>query len=918
MEVLHGIWHPTKNQIGLWIETKDKIYAPNKQLASGIVGKVNILLPTHNTAAVASPLIAREYNLDTPDKLDWQYHQVGCLYVNPSIIKNIFSAESLRFAPDFVYWQQIIDVVSEILEHELYIPSINQNNEPVWTTYHPDVELLAKQMPEICRYIDNNCYSNIGLLRHFFDHTVTNLVKTTYLSNDQSRIISGTFLESFFNSKTKKFSDLDKEHWLTWKSALDHNKHNICIKLEAPENRDSQWSLAVLKKSDNDQSKYEIINNRWHDCLSDLGLAMRIYPDLERAFNEDRVIPFKLTQEDARFFLKETAWTLQQSGFTVIIPSWYTPKGYNTAKLKLKHKKTRISSQNENSYFTLEGILSFEYSLSLNGQDITVEEWKQLIANKEELVQFRGEWVQLDLTHMDRILDFWKNNQVEDLNIFQLLNKASHPDIEFDHNTDQFLTSLYSKQNFTILDTPGTFQGTLRPYQQQGFSWIRYMEQIGLNPCLADDMGLGKTVQIIAHIAATQNAGNNLLVVPTSVIGNWEREFARFAPHISICTYHSRSKGQNFNEYDVVLTTFTMLRKNYKLFTDIKWHRIILDEAQNIKNPKAQQSKSLFDLKAKHYVALTGTPIENSVVDLWSIFNFLNRDYLGDLKIFKRQFHGEPENRPRLKRLIEPFILRRLKTDKSIISELPDKIEQKVYCQLTKEQASLYQAVVNQISDKIKNGEFASADMLSSLTRLKQICNHPMQYLQDNSEFAAKRSLKLQRLDSIIDEAIENKESILVFSQYKEICEAINKFFALKYNTYLLHGSISRTARDAMIEEFQDETTPPSIFILSLKAGGVGITLTKASQVIHFDRWWNPAVENQATDRAFRIGQQKKVLVHKFITQGTLEETIDQIIADKITLSESILSDDSSWLKDLNTQTFMDLIKLRQEALSGE
>jgi len=478
--------------------------------------------------------------------------------------------------------------------------------------------------------------------------------------------------------------------------------------------------------------------------------------------------------------------------------------------------------------------------------------------------------------------------------------------------------SLYSKQNFTILDTPGTFQGTLRPYQQQGFSWMRYMEQIGLNPCLADDMGLGKTVQIIAHIAATQNAGNNLLVVPTSVIGNWEREFARFAPHISICTYHPKGKDQNLTEYDVVLTTFTMLRKNYKLFTDIKWHRIILDEAQNIKNPKAQQSKSLFALKAEHYVALTGTPIENSVVDLWSIFNFLNRDYLGDLKIFKQQFHGEPENRPRLKRLIEPFILRRLKTDKSIISELPDKIEQKVYCQLTKEQASLYQAVVNQISDKIKNGEFASADMLSSLTRLKQICNHPMQYLQDNSEFAAKRSLKLQRLDSIIDEAIENKESILVFSQYKEICEAINKFFALKYNTYLLHGSISRTARDAMIEEFQDEATPPSIFILSLKAGGVGINLTKASQVIHFDRWWNPAVENQATDRAFRIGQQKKVLVHKFITQGTLEETIDQIIADKVTLSESILSDDSSWLKDLNTQTFMDLIKLRQEALSGE
>lgn len=918
MEVLHGIWHPAENQICLWLETKNKIYTPDKQLVFGKRGKVDILLPTYDTMPVASPLIEREYNLEIPDKIGWQYHQVNCLYVNVSEIKNILPSDTLRLAQDFMYWQQLTDIISEILEYELYIPSIDQNDEPIWTTYHPDVRQLAKQMPEVCCYVNNNCYDKSELLQHFFDHTVTNIAKQTYLSTEQTKIITGTFLESFFNSKQKKFSHADREHWLIWKSALDKTKHNICIKLEAPENKNSKWNLTLLKKDDDEQSKYELINNQWHDCLNDLGLAMRIYPDLEQAFSKDKIIPFKLTQEEARLFLKETAWTLQQSGFSVIIPSWYTPKGYNTAKLKLKRKNNGTASQNENSYFTLDGILSFEYSLSLNGQDITFKEWRQLIANKEELVQFRGEWVQLDLEHMDRILDFWVNNQVEDMNIFQLLNKASHPDIEFDHSTDQFLMSLYSKQSFKILDTPSAFYGILRPYQTQGFSWMQYMEQMGLNPCLADDMGLGKTIQIIAHIAATNNTGNNLLIVPTSVMGNWEREFKRFTPHLSIKTYHTKNKDRDFTHCDVVLTTFTMIRKDYKVFTDAAWHRIILDEAQNIKNPKAQQSKSLFGLKAKHYIALTGTPIENSVVDLWSIFNFLNKDYLGDLKIFKKKFHGKDENRSQLKRLIEPFILRRLKTDKSIISELPDKIEQKVYCQLTKEQASLYQAVVNKISDKIKSGEFSSADMLSSLIRLKQICNHPMQYLQDNSEFTANRSLKLQRLESIIDEGIENKESILIFSQYKEICEAINKFFALKYNTYLLHGSISRTVRDSMIEEFQSDNTPPAIFILSLKAGGVGITLTKASQVIHFDRWWNPAVENQATDRAFRIGQQKKVLVHKFITQGTLEETIDQIITDKVTLSESVLSDDSSWLKGINTQTFMDLIKLRQEALSGE
>jgi SNF2 family DNA or RNA helicase len=413
------------------------------------------------------------------------------------------------------------------------------------------------------------------------------------------------------------------------------------------------------------------------------------------------------------------------------------------------------------------------------------------------------------------------------------------------------------------------------------------MEQLGLNPCLADDMGLGKTIQVIALIANCKN-GKNLLVVPTSVIGNWEREFAKFAPTVKVGTYYSGNKDNDvFEKSDVVLTTFNIIRKHYKLFNEIKWHRIIVDEAQNIKNPAAKQSKALFAMKSKYQIALTGTPIENSVVDLWSIFNFLNKNYLGEIKRFKKAFHNKPNNRPQLKRLVEPFILRRLKTDKSIIAELPDKIEQNIYCQLTKEQASLYQAVVNQLGKNMESGELKNSDMLSSLTRLKQICNHPAQYLQDNSEFAAQRSLKLQRLISIVDEALENNESVLIFSQYKEICIAINKLLAAKYNTYLLHGSTGRSARDNMINEFQDIHTPPSIFTLSLKAGGVGITLTKASQVIHFDRWWNPAVENQATDRAFRIGQQKKVLVHKFITQGTLEEKIDQMITDKSSLSES-------------------------------
>jgi len=312
--------------------------------------------------------------------------------------------------------------------------------------------------------------------------------------------------------------------------------------------------------------------------------------------------------------------------------------------------------------------------------------------------------MQRDLENMSKILDFWNSNQVEDMNIFGLLDRASNPDIELDEDTNKFVMSLYGKQNLEIEETPEGFVGTLRPYQKLGFSWMRYMERLGLNPCLADDMGLGKTIQIIALIAGSRS-GKNLLVVPTSVIGNWEREFAKFAPNIKVKTYHSKEKDNNiFEEPDiVVLTTFNIMRKHYKLFSETKWHRIIIDEAQNIKNPKAKQSKALFALNSKYQIALTGTPIENSVVDLWSIFNFLNRDYLGDVKRFKKAFHNKPSSRTQLKRLVEPFLLRRLKTDKSIITELPDKIEQNIYSQLTKEQASLYQAVVNQLAEDMKS-----------------------------------------------------------------------------------------------------------------------------------------------------------------------------------------------------------------------
>jgi SNF2 family DNA or RNA helicase len=495
---------------------------------------------------------------------------------------------------------------------------------------------------------------------------------------------------------------------------------------------------------------------------------------------------------------------------------------------------------------------------------------------------------------------------------------------------------LFTRRKLTLIKELKDFKGTLREYQKRGTSWLYFLEGLGLNPCLADDMGLGKTIEVIALLLYERQfkeiKSPTLLIVPTSVIGNWQKEIERFSPGLTVLIHHGTDRiknGDDFNyavsAYTVIITSFALVRKDEKLFKEINWHRIVVDEAQNIKNPNSSQTKIITRLKANHKIALTGTPIENRLLDLWSIFNFLNPGYLYTMSKFRKQYEipiqkeNDAQKSGILKKLVKPFILRRLKTDKEIIKDLPDKIEQKVYCNLTREQASLYQAVVDEVSRVIeeKEGIERKGLILSTLMKLKQICNHPAQFLQDESPFTRERSHKLSRLCDMIEEIIQNEESLLLFSQFKEIGGLLESFLKHEYhyNTYFLHGGTPRKKREQMITDFQDPDTGPAIFILSLKAGGVGITLTRANHVFHFDRWWNPAVENQATDRAFRIGQKRNVFVHKFISIGTLEEKIDRMLEDKKKLSDSIISGDESWLSELDNETFKDLITLGRTAV---
>jgi SNF2 family DNA or RNA helicase len=528
-------------------------------------------------------------------------------------------------------------------------------------------------------------------------------------------------------------------------------------------------------------------------------------------------------------------------------------------------------------------------------------------------------------------------------------------------------------------ETPGLFQGTLRPYQLRGVSWLEYLQRFGLGACLADDMGLGKTVEVIAFLLRERekkaeegradskpdlapssleqsnidqssidksfidqssigdssitkpSIGSALLICPMSVAGNWQRELERFSPSLSVLLHHglSRLSGRHFREAveknDVVITTYALAQRDEEDLSSVSWSHIILDEAQSIKNQTARQTQAIKRLKAENRIALTGTPVENRISELWSIMDFLNPGYLGSAASFHRDFvlpiekYKDKSRSDALRSLISPFVLRRLKTDAAVISDLPEKLELKAAYSLTPEQATLYAAVVEEMLQRIESsiGIERRGQILAALTKLKQICNHPALFLQDGSPLGG-RSGKLSRLEEMLYEALAAGDRSLIFTQFAGMGAMLRHHFQEKLGVEVLflHGKTSKKERDAMIQSFQSGGAP--IFVLSLKAGGFGLNLTAANRVFHFDRWWNPAVENQATDRAFRIGQRKNVFVHKFVCLGTLEEKIDQMIEQKKALAESVLGSGEGWLTELPDSTLREILMLRREAVSQE
>jgi len=767
--------------------------------------------------------------------------------------------------------------------------------------------------------------------------------------------------------------------------------------------------------------------------LAELGRASRLYPRLEDALGEGEPTGLDLNTNEAYALLREFMPLLEESGVKVLAPDWW---GQPTSRLgarllidsdALPDDALRLSDV-QASRFGLSSLVRYSWQIAVGDQPLTMDAFQSLMRSGAPLVRIAGRWVEIRREDLEGGLKFLKENPGGEVSLLEALRLA--------HGASSIGGTAGSKGGLHVLGLdargwvaevfgpvdsserlaqatqPVRFQGSLRPYQLAGLSWLAFLDRFGLGACLADDMGLGKTIQLIAllqlereRLAEGERIGPTLIVAPMSVLGNWHRELTRFGPELVVHLHHGLDRPQTeefarvAGRSDVVVTTYALVTRDRDTLALVDWRRVALDEAQHIKNPPTKQTAAIRSLQARHRVALTGTPVENRLSELWSIMEFCAPGYLGSAADFQRRFavpierHRDRDRAERLKSLVRPFILRRLKTDPKVITDLPSLVESRQHVPLTAEQASLYDAVVDDMLKRVDRAEGIRRRglVLSALVKLKQICNHPAHYLREgiaavdddeSRELAAEtaagadttvgtpggesadgtasapivahtnghtnsngngegdengdaassgrlpakgrgsqplsaRSGKSTRLIQMLEELLSAGDRALIFTQYRQMGHLLVSMIRreLDVESLFLHGGTPQNRRDQLVDRFQSGDPACPIFILSLKAGGVGLNLTAANHVFHYDRWWNPAVENQATDRAFRIGQMRSVNVHKMISSGSLEERIDQMIEQKTELAAQIIGAGEAWLTELSTGQLRDLLSLRHGSL---
>lgn len=905
--------------------------------------------------------------------------------------------ESDVIGSDLMSWRTATRLVVELVAGEQLLPTLERDNSllrarwrprPLPTTAH-SLALLARSLPPLCRAITEqhtNAPAARILIDDFINTCVDRLVRDLVLADDatvgspgrwkpQSVQAGAAWLAALFSDdalvalKGREADELFQawHKWAEQEHVAGDEHFRITFRLEVPNPAaadQTSWHLSYLLQATDDPSLFVPADQIWRErgavfeyldrrfsqpqerLLRGLGFAARLVSAIERSLRTKTPKETRLTTDEAYAFLREAGPLLEQSGFGVLVPAFWGGSGRLRARASTN--KRRSKSTDGKGRLNFASMIDFQWQLSIGEQPIDQAEFERLVALKQPLVQVRGEWVVLDSEQARQALALLKKGSTlsfaEALRMglggstAQLPNSIDFAGFDADGELGRLLNELTNTQQLAELPQPTGFQGTLRPYQRRGFSWLAFLRRYGLGACLADDMGLGKSPQTIALLlhehASSPDHAPILLVCPTSVIGNWQRELLRFAPSLRVWIHqgadrkHGNELQAVIKQHDVIITSFPLLARDREDLTHCTWQLAVLDEAQNIKNSETRQAQAARALQADARIALTGTPVENRLIELWSIMAFLNPGYLGSEAEFRRTFAkpiemtADPQATEQLRRLTTPFILRRLKTDTSIISDLPDKIEMKVYVPLSREQATLYEATVRDALAQLEDDTLEVAStrrrgmVLAMLVKLKQICNHPVNFLKDGSPIGD-RSGKLERMGEMIEEVLAAGDRALIFTQFTEMGALLQSYLAERFYTQplYLHGSVPTKERDTMVRHFQAPKGPP-IFILSLKAGGVGLNLTHANHVFHYDRWWNPAVEDQATDRAFRIGQQRNVQVHKFVCGGTFEEKIDDMIESKRGLSGLVLGNGEDWLTELTTNQLRELVELRRDAVS--
>lgn len=853
----------------------------------------------------------------------------------------------------FIYLNKLTQFVMKLIEKLYFIPTIKTRGSMFRIVYEPII--ANNQLARIINQFEENLPADL-----FIEGEAPKGFVSDFIKNYLNYVIY-----KFMGIKAYKFKNIKSGHYLLkdleQKSLLKNNdiaenlsqwfdelylgKYDVIPFFKIQKIHDAEDDLFELKVHiknrkngesvliDDLYSKEKVFEANASDISKivekQLNYAIKYMPELENLFEDEAKLSLTLNLNEVYKIITQTAYYLQKAQIEVILPDELVniiiPRASINAKVKTSRADDLVDIFNNTSSgsISLEDILDFSYEIAIGDEKIPMAEFEKLVAENNGLIKYKDKYVLVDKDESKKIFEQILKANHSKLTRLELIHASMSGQLDqYDFDYDEAFANIIKDFNKPLeVEVPKNLKGELRPYQQTGLKWLWTNIAKGFGCCMADDMGLGKTIQVISVILKMKEENKLkkpvLVVCPTTLMGNWMKELDMFAPNIKAAIYHGAERKLDLKN-DIILTTYAIMRIDVEELKKEAWAMIIVDEAQNIKNPDTAQTLAVKSIKSDVKIAMTGTPVENRLTELWSIFDFINRGYLGALREFQKSYaipierFKETSRANKLKMSVSPFVLRRLKTDKNVITDLPDKLVLNDYCYLSKPQAILYEKTLNEMMDKISGftGVNRRGNIFKLITALKQICNHPRQFLKVG-EMGKELSGKMEKCVSLVQNIIDNDEKTLIFTQYKEMGDILCQVLLDEcgVSPLFFHGSLNINQREKLIEDFQ--TNPESkVMILSLKAGGTGLNLTSATNVIHYDLWWNPAVEDQATDRTYRIGQNKNVMVHRLITLGTFEEKIDEMLKSKKDLANMAVYEGEKIITELSDQEIYEIFTL--------